>query len=540
MRKTNINILLRLSPVFIPIVFLVYSCANVVTPMGGEKDIAAPTIDTTKPPNNSVNFSGNKILIMVSEMITLIDPQKNIVSSPPFRIPPNIKLKKNRNIEITLKDSLLPNTTYIFQFIGAMKDITENNKLDLYQYVFSTGNIIDSMTLSGNVKDAFIKLNEDAWVVLYPETSADSMIYTDLPVYVSKTDEKGNFKLEYLRRGKYKLVAIQDKNNNLKLDGVGEKIAFQNELIEITDSTEKQTLYLFKELLKTQKARVVGSTNKMIKIAFNFPPAKVSFHKISNNFDLAFTEFLAPDSVIYWLKEEIKDSITAKIITPELTDNIKVFHREGKDKSLKLKIEPAIKSTQKRTSEFIDFKTNFPINRIDKEAFKLIEDSVLLKDSLKILFNDKIKRIFKVGYLWKPDKNYQLIIYDKAIQSIYNQYNDNISVNFKIKNDDEFGILDIEVEPLFNPKGMYIMELLDNEGRMCKKEVFSGSKKLHHNYILPGQYQISIINDINLNGRWDTGDYIKKRQPEDIYYYPENIELRANWTMEVKVVVDQF
>jgi uncharacterized protein (DUF2141 family) len=51
-------------------------------------------------------------------------------------------------------------------------------------------------------------------------------------------------------------------------------------------------------------------------------------------------------------------------------------------------------------------------------------------------------------------------------------------------------------------------------------------------FITPGEYEIRILFDSNTNGKWDTGDYSKKRQPEKAITLKEKLAIRANWDNE--------
>src|SRR5699024_8030280 len=144
------------------------SCASIQQPTGGPRDTIPPVIVEELPENLSTNFSAEEIEITFDEYVKLENEFSEISISPEMQARPTFKIKK-KSLIITLPDSLETNTTYTINFGNALVDFNESNKLRNYYYVFSTGNEIDSLTVSGNVKDAFtLEPKLDATVMLIP------------------------------------------------------------------------------------------------------------------------------------------------------------------------------------------------------------------------------------------------------------------------------------------------------------------------------------------------------------------------------------
>ena len=198
------------------IAFSIIGCAKRGTPDGGPKDEDPPIFIRSQPPNNSSNFDSESIRIYFDEYIKLEKINSQLIVSPPieksgYSIFPQSGASKF--IDIDLKDSLQKNSTYSFNFGQALVDNNEGNPLPFFKYVLSTGNYIDSLNISGNIRDSYSKdTDEFITAMLYPIDSLynDSIIYKGKPLYVSNTLDSTNFNFTNLKKGIYKLVAIKD------------------------------------------------------------------------------------------------------------------------------------------------------------------------------------------------------------------------------------------------------------------------------------------------------------------------------------------
>jgi hypothetical protein len=146
---------LKLKYFLVTIVFIISACAQINDLTGGANDDYAPQIDSAKsfPYNGQTNFEGDRVVLKFEEYITLVKPNDNILITPRPEVAPIISAH-NKTLEIQFVTPLQENTTYTINFNRAIADITEKND-SIFQYVFSTGNYIDSLSISGNVKDAF-------------------------------------------------------------------------------------------------------------------------------------------------------------------------------------------------------------------------------------------------------------------------------------------------------------------------------------------------------------------------------------------------
>lgn len=213
------------------VILTLFSCANIVQPSGGPKDTQAPEIKEIEPANQSVNFDSKKIVFTFDEYIQLQDINNQFFISPPLKNIPDFTVK-NKSLVVTIDDTLKPNTTYNINFGDAIKDINEGNILTNATYAFSTGPYIDSLSLLGNVKNAQTLEAEKGVLIMLYDKVVDSLPMKQIPTYYTKCDEAGNFRLDNLKGGNYKLIALNDKNRNLLFDLPEEEaIGFMDSLV---------------------------------------------------------------------------------------------------------------------------------------------------------------------------------------------------------------------------------------------------------------------------------------------------------------------
>ena len=229
------NRILYLSILVAGLCFAVQSCAKQGYPSGGPKDETPPVVLGTDPSNGSLNFAAKEFVIHFDEYVVMKD-QGGVLISPTMAKKPEFKTK-GHGLVVKIKDTLQPATTYLFQFKNAIADFNEGNFLPSFEYVFSTGNSIDSMTIRGRVEDAFTRkpADEKVSVLAYArsqmaDTLGDSIVAKVQPMYMTRLDKEGCFELNHLREGKYLLLAIEDGDKNLHLSD-GEAVAFLDTLV---------------------------------------------------------------------------------------------------------------------------------------------------------------------------------------------------------------------------------------------------------------------------------------------------------------------
>jgi hypothetical protein len=212
---------------------LVYGCAQQGAPTGGPKDEDPPVVLKTTPANYSTNFNTKKITITFDEYLDMGNFTQELVVSPPMEEKPEVRLR-NKMLIIEFEEELKEDVTYTFNFGEGIKDLNEKNVLLNYEFVFSTGDYLDSLSVKGTLRNAFdLRIPENPInVMLYTEME-DSIPLKQIPYYVGRADKEGNFAVNNLKAGIYKMFVLKDGNNNFLFDMPDEQIAFLDSSLTI-------------------------------------------------------------------------------------------------------------------------------------------------------------------------------------------------------------------------------------------------------------------------------------------------------------------
>ncbi len=229
----QILVLLAIGVVVGAVVFSGSGCANIVPPIGGPRDSIPPTVVQVHPANKTLYFKDKKIVFTFNEYVELEDTYKNLLISPVPKSFPEVQ-RKLKTVTLKLKDTLQPNTTYVFNFTDAVKDINEGNKVKDLLYVVSTGDIIDSMQLSGNVRLAQSGKPDSTLVAMLQPTMSDSAVVKQKPKYIARLDSSGTFLFRYLSPGKYKLYALKDEGGTYLYTSPKQLFAFADSPVVIS------------------------------------------------------------------------------------------------------------------------------------------------------------------------------------------------------------------------------------------------------------------------------------------------------------------
>ena len=253
---------MRLLPVAIMVVLLVASCAKQGYPSGGPKDVTPPAVVAMTPPDRTLNFTQKEFFIEFDEYVTVKDAENNILVSPPMKTKPEYT-SKGHGIRVRLRDTLLPSSTYLFQFKGAIVDFTEGNPLPSLEYVFSTGDEIDSLSIMGSVHDAVTDepRKEVLTVMAYSVTDntvSDALAMSEQPTYITRTNADGSFALNHIRPGHYHLVALEDVDKNMRLAAT-ELMAFVDSLVPARLPTDSVPVAMRVSSTETQRQRITKS-----------------------------------------------------------------------------------------------------------------------------------------------------------------------------------------------------------------------------------------------------------------------------------------
>lgn len=201
------------------------SCASIGNPSGGPRDEDPPRFVRANPAPGSLNVNRQKIEIEFDELVNVKDAFSKVVVSPISKSTPRVS-SLGRKITVQFNDTLIPNTTYTIDFADAIEDNNESNKLQGFTYSFSTGNVLDTLQISGMVLSADALEPQQGMLVGVYSNLADSALST-LPLErVAKTDDRGRFSIQGLAPGEYRLFAVADVDNDYKRANPEEAMAF--------------------------------------------------------------------------------------------------------------------------------------------------------------------------------------------------------------------------------------------------------------------------------------------------------------------------
>jgi len=516
-------------------VLALWQCAKRGSPSGGPKDVTPPKLVRAEPENFTINFKSEKIRLYFDELIKLEDVQNQLVVSPPFKNPATITPMggPSKYIEVVINDTLRENTTYTINFGQSIVDNNEGNPNSFLTYVFSTGDYLDSLTLNGAVKDAINrKADEFISVMLYEIDSAytDSTIYKEPPLYISNTgDSLPFFELKNLKGGKYALFGLKDVNKNNMFNQAQDKIGFIEDTITLpTDSI--YVLNLFQEELNYKPS--VPSLTAKNKIIFGYQGdyRDMEIETLSLMPDSVKSTILKErdkDTLNYWFTPTDLDSIifTVRNDEVEVLDTFTVKMRDLPMDSLKLSTSVSGKFNFEDTFSVL---ANTPIASLDTSQVSLmVSDTIPANYSFELdTLNNKVDFDFEA----EPNQKYSFSFLPGAITDFFGVQNDTLDYNLSTGGLSDYGNLTMILGGEVNYP---VIVQLTNEKGVVQREISAAEpQSFEFNNLSPGNYIARVFLDTNGNGQWDTGNFLEKRQPQEISYYPGAIEIRANWIKE--------
>jgi Big-like domain-containing protein len=445
-------------------------CAQIGAPTGGPKDTLSPVLVIANPPVRTLHFNGNKIVFTFNEYIDVQDVSSNLLVSPYPKKNPSVT-NKLKTVTVILKDSLLPNTTYSINFGNAIKDIDEGNILKNFTYVFSTGNIIDSEQVKGNVVVAETgKTDSTIFVLLYNKDLSDTAVLKKKPNYIARVDKKGNFVFNNLPPGDFNIYALKDDDGSKTYSAKSELFAFTGQTLHVSDTTQPVMLYAYAE---EEKPVTPTSTS---------------------------------DNTTTTKKKIPKDN-KLKFVTS----------LDGGDQSL-------------LTDLYIAF--NKPLEHFDSTGIVLTDTNFNAITPVNITV-DSTRQIVSLHTTWTENTDYRLIINKNAVtdsDSVSIKKTDTLA--FKTKSESEYGSILIRILN-FDKSKHPVLEILKDF--KIVKSIPLTTAEWSDKLFVPGEYYIRILFDDNNNGKWDPGSYSEKRQPEKVISFDKKLSIKADWDNEREI-----
>lgn len=513
-------------------VVLLSSCAQRGRPDGGLKDTEPPKAVSSTPENFSTNYDRDEITINFNEYVKLKNPRQQIFFSPPIEPRPNIYPTGPASKYIRLdveRDSLEEDITYTVNFGKSIEDNNEGNVLPYYKYVFSTGDYVDSLQVEGNVFDAYQRVSdENITVMLYPldSTYSDSVVYNETPRYISFVrDSTSLFSIDNIKAGDYKMVAISDKNNNYKFDPAQDKIGFVEDTLKIP-TNQLYDILVFKEELDFEGFRPKQISRQHFEFGFRgrLKDYKIDLLSETNEpFEAKYFKDAETDTLHYWYKPYLeKDSLLFAFSNQGRTDTLEIRPKQIEEDSLKIsEVRP---EKNKLLADF-KLKANTPISRFQKDSIRMMD-----KDSIPVDFQLEVDTLYNhlvFKFEKEESQSYQIDLFPGAITDFFDTKNDSLNYKYTTKALADFGNLELTITNV--DEFPIIVELVDEKGKVESSVYETESPTVNFKLVKPGFYYIRLIYDLNANGRWDTGDFLKGVKPEPVLYEAQTVEIRANW-----------
>ena len=521
----------KIKTIFILLALTVISCAKRGSISGGLKDTIAPVLKASFPKNLSVNFKAKEINLTFDEYVKLKNVAKQLIISPPMKYNPEVSpMTPSKMITIKIKDTLQENTTYSFNFGQSIEDNNEGNPYNQFQYVFSTGSYIDSLKVGGTIKDALNK-KEDSFVsvMLYEVNNkfTDSAVYKSVPRYITNTlDSLKTFKIENVKAGKYLLVAMKDENSNNKFNPKKDKIGFRKQLVTIPNDSLFE-LKLFKEVLAFKTYKPVPTTGNKLLLGYEGDPKnlKVVLKKGNEIIPTIVTKFPAKDSIQVWYRPIKSDSLSLAIANGNY--NKSYTFKKTEQKKDTLSFSPKTSLGLSKLDQFSIYSSR-PLVKFDESKIKVTD-----KDSVNVKFStsyDVYTQELKFDIPKEPLQRYKFHLLPGALTDYIDQKNDTLSYKVTTKNTTDYGNLRVN---LSNVKQFPVIVQLTNEkGDVLASEYSDKATSVDFMFLEPAKFTLRVIYDANGNKEWDSGNFLERRQPEVVVYFPKEIDVRSNWDVD--------
>lgn len=570
-------------------------CANRGSgPQGGPKDELPPIVIGCTPANGSVNIdvAATTFELEFDEIIQVDNVMQNVVISPPQKNLPTIKAM-GRKLRIAFEDSLQANTTYTFEFNKAIVDNNERNPLTQFVYVISTGSRIDSLQISGKVIDAHTLSPMPKLSVGVHLDHSDSAFLQKPFDRMGKTNENGEFTIRNMAQGTYRLYALKDVTNSHMYLPAGADIAFYDSLITPELHLHGKVDTIWKSPLKEAYDTIIVNTfaesypkDLLLKSFIEKAPCRQLLDRPKRLSDRKFQityacptdtlptltllndsaahsnwyimePMMAPDSLVYWITDSLvyqRDTLvmaidylmsdSAQLLVPA-RDTVELTYTAPKPRTQRRKNKEVV-TTPKATPltfkhnlnstlevyDTVQFIFDEPIASFCKDSIGLYhieEDTIEVPVPFRMAFNDSICATKAyLGFTKDFEKKYQLRIDSAAFISIYGKATEHFNKPFQFKQLDAYANLYVNFP--YAPHHAIVELLNTNEKVLMQSTIIDG--EAYFEDLAPGNVVLRLFVDENNNKVWDTGSVLEHKQAETVYYFPNIINLRANWDVE--------
>lgn len=567
-------------------IVIISSCANLGMPTGGPMDSIPPILIETHPEYKALNYKGDYVRLTFNEFINTEDISEELVISPPLAKRPIIRTK-SKSLVIEFNEDLLDSTTYSLDFKNSIADNNEKNPYKNMRFSFSTGDVYDSLRIAGRVLNASNLEPVEKGLVLLQRNLNDSAVFTVMPNYIAKTDETGLYMIDNIAPGKYHLFAINDLNNDLKYNEGAEEIAFADSLIipsayfvEELDTLvsgvdsililghthfSPEPIYLrqfmediFDQYLDSYKRetrnKCIFVFNESVEDTFTI---NLIDKDVNDWYQLEYNENI--DSLILWIADttiarldtlfmevsyfqlDSAQQLYVKKDTLEMnfTDKAEPEKKRKKGKESDQELpepltqfiwETTVRSSIVEMNEDIGLIAKEPLSYFDSTKVFLYFTEDTLKTPLPFKFEKDTSawRKYNISYNWEPDTKYTLEIDSAASVNIYGITSKKMVKTFATREEDYYGSRELILTGVKMP---ILIQLLKNDDKeeVIRQKRIAEDGNVMFDFLAPGKYKIKVVYDENGNGKWDTGSFQDKVQPEKVSYINEVVKVRSNW-----------
>ncbi len=538
--------------------FLVQQCAKQTAPTGGPKDETPPKLVRSNPTHNGVDFKGKEIQLTFDELIQLNNPKEQILITPSIGKKFEVTAKKNKVI-IELNSELQDTTTYSVNFREGVQDLTEKNPAKI-KLAFSTGSYIDSLTVTGTIKDILTDKKLSNYTVALTTVSDTFNIFKHSAPWITLSDKRGKFALENLKRGHYFIYTFDDKNKNLVVESKSEKYGFNSDKINLQGRADSIELSVFK--LDATTLKLVSSRPTFAYYNIRLSKSIVEYKLSSRDDKEKLYSTLEPDLATIKVYNTIPnlDSLQVHLEVTDSTDSkvdTLIYVKFQKKESTKDKFYGKIDASNIYESNSI----LSAIISFSKPVIHFLPDSLFVQvDSLKRInfskddlgWNENFTKLTIRKKIEAPKitdqqitdqtddnrskakptqttkTNNKLILRKGSAISVENDSIGEITSSLKIVKVEDYGIISTKV----STKENFILQLLDKNNKLI--EEVKNLTSYNFENIPAGTYMLRLLIDLNKNAKWDGGNYVNKNQPEPVVFWRnakggKDQILKANW-----------
>lgn len=566
---------------------ILMGCANRGSgPQGGPKDSIPPTLLRETPENGTCNFTGKQIVLQFDEYVQLDNVSENVLISPPQQTPPVVKAV-GKKVTVTFEEDFVDSTTYTIDFGRAICDNNEKMPLGNYSFSFATGEHIDTLAMFGKVINAE-NLNPVQGVIVGVHDNLHDSAFAALPfTRIAKSDSTGQFGVLNMRGGNYRIYALRDVSKDYRYQ-TSEALAFTDEVFSPTlacdsDSawyhvpdtillrlfTENKKRHYFIRALREKEQHyftlLFSAPQEDLPRIVALPPESGSATPDPSDSTqqdstwVDFTQYMlcqanqTKDTITYWLTDsmvismdtlrflmtyKMSDSLFQLVDT---TDTVQAIYRrprmsqralEAKQrKNANRKVE--IKSNASNKFDIyrsLEWTTATPLKDYIQDSIHLFEkvDTLLQPVAFELEATDSISQRFIIHAKLQPEHSYVLRIDSGAMHDIYGVTNNQFKADCRLRSQDEYSTLTIRLTH-FDARAR--IQILDDKDNVIR-ELSAEPKGTVFKYLEAKSFYVRMYIDYDGNNEWTTGDWMLKRQPEPVYYFPKKLTLRANWEFE--------